>query len=237
MIRLLMNPTPDAGGGPPPPTPAPTPAPDADPIKALLAEKAAEARALKEQLDGFARLQAEKEAESERARLKLLAEKEGAEKALEEQRQAWERKAAEAEAKAHQAAERHLSAEKTRVIAESLSSLTWLEGGLETAAKLIAPLLDAKFGPDGTAVVVCKATGLPASQVIAEMLGKPPYTHLIAAPSKGGSGATAAPPAGQAAQQQLGSNPVEAALATAWVGRTARQDGVPGFGPRSFVSR
>lgn len=228
-MRLLMNPTPDAGGGPPP-VPTPAPAPEADPIKALLAEKAAEARALKEQLDSFSRAQAEREAEAERARLKLVAEKEGAEKALEEQRLAWERKAAEAEAKAREAADRHLSAEKSRAIALALSAHQWLEGGAATASRLLADDLEARFGPDGVAVVVCKATGLPADQVIADRLSKPPFTHLIAAPSKGGSGATAAPPAGQAPQQQLGGNPIEAALAQSWVSRVSPQPGIPGFG-------
>lgn len=190
--RLLFNPTAGEGGG----TSAPPPAPAEDPIKAILAEKVAEARALKEQLDAVARSQAEREAAAEAQRLKLLADKEGAEKALEEQRQAWERKAAEADLRAQQAAERHLSAEKGRAIAQALSGKQWLEGGAETAAELLGKDFEARFDAAGNVVVVEKATGLPADKVIADRLAKPPFTHLIAASNRGGSGATNPPPPG-----------------------------------------
>ena len=211
---------------------APADAP-VDPIKALLAEKTAEVAALREQLEALAKAQAERDAEAERQRLALIAERDGAAKALEEQRQAWDRRLAELDAKARDAAERWLTAERDRTIAAALSAHQWLEGGAATAARLLADEIEASFGADGRPVVRGRTTGLPAEQVIAELLSRPPYTHLQAAPGTGGSGATAPPPAGTVTGE-LGSNPVESALARSWLARLGPQDGIPGFGPRSL---
>lgn len=227
--RVLLDPTAE-GGGAPAPTPTPT---DNDPIKAILAEKVAEARAYKEQLDAIGRTQAERDAEAERQRLKLVADKEGAEKALEEQRTAWEKRAAEAERKAQESADRHLKAEKNRAIALGLAGKPWLEGCAEAAEKLLADHFETRFAPDGSIQFVEKATGLPGGPAMEAMLAKPPFINFLAPSSRGGSGATNPPPPGQGQQaQQLGSNPFEAALAQGWLERNKPSGPIPMLGGR-----
>ena len=199
-----------------------------DPIRAILADKVAETKSLREQLDALTRAQAEREAQAEQQRLSLLAAKEGAEKALEEQRVLLERRAAELEAKSAQTQERWMQAELSRVVATAIASQQWLEGGAETATKLLRDELEAKMGPAGDVQVVHRATGLSAAQYIAEAIARPPFTHLIAASGQGGSGATSPPPPGPVHGGL--SSPAESALRDAWLARIGTTPGIPGFG-------
>lgn len=168
-------------------------APTPPPTVPLTVEEYQRLRGFESQVSEFTKRQAEAEQKAEADRLKLLADKEGAEKALAEQQAVWQKKLADAERTGSEASQRHLNAEKSRSLAEALSGAEWHDAeAARTASRLLADDFEARADASGSIVVVEKATGLPASGVIAERLGKPPFTYLMKPKGEGGAGSTGA---------------------------------------------
>lgn len=126
------------------------------------------------------------------------------------------------------------------VVRETLSGVQWREGGMETAVRLLGSELEVRTDATGAPAVVHRGTGQPAQQYLAEALNRPPFTHLQAATSRGGSGATNAPPPGSSTgfiggQVPGASNPFEAQLMQAHIGQIRQPAGIPGFGRNSLA--
>lgn len=220
LVRIHRSTGGDGGGsgnpqGNPPPNPIfqqpPTGAPGGPPIPPTIPLTIDEYNSLREDRRKLSEFQSAKQAEldkKEQEKLQALAAKGDVEKAFNEWKTTWQQKLDEANGK-YVALETAMGNErKSALIRQCLNGKTFQGRTPEEKAaiadmafRLIEPDLETRKDASGVFVVVDKASGRPAADVIRERLESPQFSVFFIPNAGGGSGIDGTRPASPPANQ------------------------------------